>query len=121
MDQSNKTFKELKQKWYQKLRKTGFKDIEQEDGNLTSWSYITRTAGFDIIKAQAKEQYYRLATHFLASYRFKDSVDKKIWTLHTSGVSIRNIAKKLKCNPWTIFKKIKKFSVLMKVVNDNES
>lgn len=92
MTRNTKEFKALKAKWDKKLVDSGFEDIEQEDGNLKFWaahSYIKR---HDQIKIEAKEEYYRLAGHFLFDYKFETLKEKEIWQLHSEGVPFRDIS-----------------------------
>ena len=91
---NSKEFKALQAKWNKKLAKSGFYDIEQEDGNLKSWhSFRFQAAGKDGSGA-AKEEYYRLAGQFYHDYAFKNNFEKKVWYLNSEGFSAREIAKK---------------------------
>lgn len=87
-------FKALKSKWYGKLKKSGFKDAETDEEHLQDWSrtLFSKRPEYD----QSKEEYYRLAGHFLHEHTFQTETDRKIWDLHQNGVSIRNIVKLLK-------------------------
>lgn len=97
--------KTLTDSWYKKLKSDGFEDIEQEDGRLKSWSSRFYTSQFketNGTRAQdkisinsAKAEYYRLAEHFLYAHKFKDALEKSIWTLHSEGYSFRHISKVL--------------------------
>lgn len=90
-----KKFLELKEKWYKKLEKSGFDDIETDEDNLKEWDtsifsrYNQHTIG-------AKEEYFRLAGQFLNTYQFKNKRDRLIWELHAEGLSFNDIAKRLK-------------------------
>ena len=42
---------------------------------------------------EAHASYYLQAHHLLNTYNFKSEKDRKIWTAHSEGVSIRDIAK----------------------------
>lgn len=101
MNPQDKDFKKLKETWYKKLEKSGFEDLENDDGQLLNHvSSIPTRVRFNIDEFKAKEDYYRLAGQFLHDYTGFTSQTKKIWEMHQSGVSIRNIAKKIK-----VFKK----------------
>lgn len=86
-----KEFKELQSEWYNKLKDSGFKDIEQEDGNLKIWnsSFFQRRYPPDVFIAKAS--YYRMAEHFLNAYAFSAPIDKLVWELHSNGISYRGI------------------------------
>ena len=59
---NNKDFQKLQAQWYDKLKKTGFEDAEQSNGALKCWS---ATKFKDTSRVKAKEEYFRLAGHFL--------------------------------------------------------
>lgn len=97
MNPNEPSFKKLQKKWYDKLKKEGFKDIEQSDGNLKEWASSrlltpghmpSRTLWNDSV-----EQYFRLAGFFLNDYEFKSELEKYIWSLHCDGRSIKDIVK----------------------------
>lgn len=102
----NKDYVELRRKWYGKLKKEGFDDIEQLDGNLKTWVSSEFTRNYDANFAKAKEDYYRLAGQFLHRYHFKDKKEQLIWELHSQGVSIRDIVKELKKKNYKIYKSL---------------
>ncbi len=103
-------FKALNDQWKQKLNSSGFNDIERDEDSLQDWS-----TGFSrhLEYNASKEEYYRLAGQFLHEYRFRGKEaawSKKIWELHATGTSIRNIVKQIdpdgQHNPHTLFKKV---------------
>lgn len=103
MNNQAKELKKLQTKWYAKLKKEGFKDVEQPDGNLKVWhSYFFKVHHNETVY-QAKEDYYRKAGHFLHEHIFQDSREKLIWTLHTDGISVRNIVKALHKKRYTAY------------------
>lgn len=85
-------FKELQKIWYDKLRKSGFEDIEQDETKLKTWSTELardrRTVSF-----RSKELYYYKANHFLHDYEFESNIEKVIWEYHSNNVSFRDISK----------------------------
>ncbi len=92
-----KDFKSLQEKWYKKLEKSGFKDAEDSQENLHTWSYIfSRNCDKHKELMLAKQTYYRMATNFLNDYNFESNLDKVIWEYHANGISVRDIAKLLK-------------------------
>lgn len=92
-----KTLAELQSKWYKRLQKDGFKDIEKPDGSLkmdahynVMYNYRNQTV-YD-----AKERYYQLASQFLHDHKFSSRLEKIIWEHHTHGIGIVNIVKEAK-------------------------
>lgn len=92
----SKEFLELKAQWDKTLAKAGFEDIEQEDGNLKIWTSHFFKARHNPTLFAAKEDYYRLAGHFLNEHVFKDETERYVWEMHANGTSIREIAALLK-------------------------
>ena len=98
----DKLLQKLQKEWYEKLRQSGFKDIEQEDGNLKIWSKFF-TGKLDTLQGEAKVQYFRAAGQFLHSYQFESAYDKTVWDMHANGISGRSIARQLKVNKRVVF------------------
>lgn len=95
MDQpSSKQFKKLQKQWYNRLKESGFEDIENSYGRL-SGNTVNRWY-YDPTKVEAKTTYYRYASHFLNEHKFESKVHKYIWTLHAEGCGLREISAKLK-------------------------
>lgn len=88
-------FEKLKKKWYAKLEKSGFQDIEQDEDNLNEWeaSIFSRHNTKTIA---AKQEYFSLAGEFLHNHVFESKRHKKIWEMHCEGASLDGISKKLK-------------------------
>ena len=111
-------FKKLKDKWYKKLKDSGFEDVEQDEERLKSWSsvfFIRHT----VDEWQAKATYYQMATNFLEEYKFENEIERVIWSYHAHGMGVREIADTLrkakiksigakKSNIWLVIKKLKK-------------
>jgi hypothetical protein len=90
-------------KWYLKLKKTGFVDIEQNEDTIklssTQFFYGTKNGvryNEKMASYEGKLEYYRLAEHFLNDHEFKNEIEKKIWELHSEGKSYREISKTLR-------------------------
>lgn len=120
MNLKSKEFKSLQNTWYKKLKESGFNEIEQDEDRLKNWTSSRILKGKNIgnawadiqVSREAREEYYRLAGQFLYEYKFKSALEKKIWTLHSTGMSFREIAKELrstkfKCTKDTINRAIK--------------
>ena len=95
----SKEFKVLEDLWYAKLKSDGFEDIEYRSGHV-KWDASAKfsEAGAEAMAPyyKSKEEYYRLAGHFLHDHVFEDKLDKDIWTMHAEGMSLREISKALK-------------------------
>jgi len=94
-------FRKLQDRWYKKLARLGFNDIEQDDNYLNQTSYVLSASGKgDLDKAllsiEAKTEYYSICRRFLQAYQFESEVDRKIFEYHSEGVGIRDIVKKVK-------------------------
>lgn len=92
---SKPDYDKLKKKWYAKLAKEGFKDIESDEDSLKTYSNIFAQK-HSPEQTLAKIEYYRMAEHFLNEYKFASKLDQIIWEYHSNGISMRNIAKLLK-------------------------
>lgn len=88
------SFKALKDKWYGRLKEKGFTDIERDEEYLQSPS--TRfSRGENLDYDKSKEEYYRLAGHFLHDHRFVNDTERRVWELHSNGMSADEIAKRM--------------------------
>lgn len=92
----SKTFKSLQAKWYRKLEKAGFDDIEK-DGHLRDWDGFHFKSNYSPEQFAEKKDYYEKAKDLLNRDVFIDGVERRIWALHTCGFSIRKIVNVLKC------------------------
>lgn len=90
-----KEFLELNKKWQEKLKKSGFEDIEDGKEELLVSSAIFKKKKF-LKTYKIKEEYYYMATHFLNEYRFDSNIDRVVWTYHVEAISARDISKLLK-------------------------
>ncbi len=82
---NTKKFRSLKTKWYKKLLKSGFNDIETSNEYLKIPSKeVLRESR--ISSKQSKEDYYYLADQFLNEYNFKSDLEKTIWEYHCNGL-----------------------------------
>ncbi len=55
--------------------------------------------------SENKEEYYRMAGHFLHDHKFESTSDKIIWRLHSEGVSIVDIVYYLKSKKFKTYKR----------------
>lgn len=103
MKQSRKPRSEfllLQDKWYQRLKKEGFRDVEVRDHTdtavLKSWDSFRFQARFTPESFEDVSTYYYRAYQFLHCYEFSNTVDEITWKLHVNGCPIRDIAFHLK-------------------------
>lgn len=112
----NPNLASIKKEWYKKLKDSGFEDIETDDGKLIRWSssYLKQVSKEGRETQQhAKESYYRLAGQFYHSYLFETRQEKLVWELHSSGKSMRDIAKVIKMSSTTVKERIHKLRNIM--------
>lgn len=104
MKKQQKSYQELKDTWYKKLKKSGFEDIEQDNGLLKSWeshrvlkeSAKGHSVSTILQRVESKTTYFRLAGQFLYDHTFETDLDRIIWTKHAEGMSKRAISQTLK-------------------------
>lgn len=98
MTANSKDLKKLQKVWYKKLKKSGFEDIEKDENTLKHWatrvfkessngSYYNEKE----VYYKSREEYYRMAGRFLWDFTFDNKLEHKIWSLHSEGMSIRDI------------------------------
>ncbi len=88
-----KPSKQLQDKWKQKLKDSGFEDIEQEDGNLVSWHSMYYMLRYTSAEFAEKQEYYRLARHYLEAWPFDTDRQRRVWELMELGKTYGEIAK----------------------------
>jgi hypothetical protein len=127
MDTNSKQFKLLQDKWYKKLEKEGFDDIEKLDHIKFQSEGAMFYSFYGHEKFKAKEEYYQLAGKFLHDYNFKNDIEKEIWRLYSEGFTIRqistflNLQKFKKSRVFNIVAQLKKEMIKMYVgANKNE-
>lgn len=98
-------FKSLQAKWYKKLADEGFKDIEKEAQSLSG--------RFKSKQVEQIQDYYDKASSFLNDYDFRNLKHKRIWDLHTQGLSTRKIAAIAKFSKSDVHRIIKKYESIM--------
>lgn len=88
--------KALQKKWYAKLKKEGFEDLEDAREQLIEYHGSRFGSESVQITKNITEEYYRVAGHFLHDWDFKTATEKVIWSLHADGQTVRDIAAVLK-------------------------
>lgn len=100
--------KALTKKWYNKLKKLGFEDIENKDGSLKAEVH-PRTVSYALKVKDSREAYFAGAQEFLTSHPFGSEQERKIWELHCEGLGARNISYKLEISIYRAEKTLMKF------------
>lgn len=95
---NSKSFRDLQTKWYKRLEKKGFQDIERTSGalKLNHADYFADKRRYSPEMVMGKQNYYRLACEFVHIHEFNTRTEKAIWELHAEGHSDRDITKMLK-------------------------
>lgn len=88
------SLKELQKLWYKKAKESGFNDIEV-NGYLYHWDSSKNFTEADSSNFSAKYHYYLMATEFLNMDPFDNEEDRIVWTLHSEGLSIREIKREI--------------------------
>lgn len=90
------SFVELKKKWYEKLKKSGFEEIEDLNGPKDFLIHYDSSRFFKDYSAEYIDEhqtYYRMCDDFFWNYAaWKSPPEKEIWRLHSMGYSRRKIA-----------------------------
>lgn len=94
-------FRALRNEWYAKLKKAGFKDAEHVPANQdTATSYMQNGSLTNIAKRYKPEtlHYYRRWSAYLSHNKraVKDKQELEVLLLYTEGVPYRDISKQLK-------------------------
>ena len=115
-------FNELKDFWYDKLKESGFKDIEQDEERLTQWHtgyFYSRHPSS--LRFRSRETYYQIGSQFLETHIFETDYQKKIWELHIAGLSIRQIALEERTKACRVFIVVRALrQIMMKQREDEE-
>ncbi len=100
----SKSFKELQAEWYRKLAATGFEDIEDHrkaDAPLKSW-HDHRFKRTHDVTVESTRTYYERASLLLHNGKFRTPTYRRIWELHSAGMSERKIMVELAKDPTLI-------------------
>lgn len=109
MYQNKKEFMQLKSEWDEKLRDSGFKDIEDSSGRLKSYDRRTQSFG----DRQSILEFFLALDHFLESKKDIPTNDRRILELYSCGVKITHISDKTRMGKTTIKETIKRYSFLI--------
>lgn len=106
-------FKKLQAKWYRKLKRAGFRDLEKvaTNGDMGPLSHAGDGYGSVASPARAVEEiaeFYKLATWFLNEFHFASRKDRKIWEMFSEGKTYRDIAKASRLSVGGVHKRLKR-------------
>lgn len=92
----------LEATWYNKLKESGFEDIEDTrypDRPLKDYHDGYFRERYDPVRFEAKQTYYQRAAQYLEAVygdRHQDpKPESSIWELHSQGLSVRKIGEQL--------------------------
>lgn len=88
-------FERVNAEWRQKLKSSGFKDIEKANGDYTK--EIKRK---DEFTTSMNANYWTMATNYLHNGQFDSEDERTIWEMHCEGASLNTIAKHLGTSNW---------------------
>lgn len=89
-----KSFRRLNAEWREKLKESGFKDLEDAaNPDRPIEPFNVRTARWE--DREAVQKYFRQADDYLRLATFKTKAERRIWELHCSGLTTYQIARKL--------------------------
>lgn len=110
-------FNILKKIWDEKLKESGFKDIEYKSGSIASGvpSSLRGATSNLRAKVESTEEYYRMTYHFLNDHKFESELEKVIWEYYTNGLSYRSISKILRTAGVSSFHKEEVMAVINKL------
>jgi hypothetical protein len=121
-------FKKLQKKWYNKIKKLGFVDVEKyADISPSSDLKFSLIKPIEGIKPQyrwnfSNEKHFRIAQNFLTHGTFASFLDQKIWECYCEGLSIRQTVKELhkigiKYSRFVVNERLKNLKVEMLIFN----
>ena len=113
-------FKELQRKWYDKLKATGFKDIELPGYQDSPFMEKNEARTHAMRKRNPeREQFFQSAGRFLYVYNKFVPETKLMWTMHAEGRTYQDIRKAVNTSfgktysHFYIFRKIKMLTKIM--------
>jgi DNA-directed RNA polymerase specialized sigma24 family protein len=89
-------FKALRQKWYQKLERNGFKDIEVTDRRLQPDPFVESLRRYPKEFIAERQGFRETEREYLLTGQFKSRRHRDAWRMHTEGLPIAEIAKRLR-------------------------
>jgi hypothetical protein len=104
-------FMKLRRSWYNRLKKSGFRDVEYAgECSLNNDSPPLTGAGPALLRTRwddSKAEYFRMAEHWLIDGQM-DKSDTSIWRMHSEGLSHHKIARRAHTSRLAIANRIAK-------------
>lgn len=110
---SKTSYDKLRAKWYARLKREGFEDLEDDRGRLIEYS--TRYASKHPLAFASQQRYFELAGQLLHIHSFDSAEQRSIWILHCQGKSNASIARKVERSKHYVFTVIEELAKLIKV------
>jgi DNA-binding NarL/FixJ family response regulator len=110
-------YKRLQRKWDRQLRAGGFKDIEyRSTGSLKWWAHRIQDDGATTNNAtvrNAQAEYFRRAGQFLHDAVFVTELERRLWELHSEGLSCRAIGRLLSVSKDSVNRMVRRLQARM--------
>jgi hypothetical protein len=91
-------FLRIQKKWYRRLKKEGFMDIEdhgRSDRPLKVWDSLYFLMPGVSIRIQSTQEYYEWTKEILETHDFKTPSHEAIWMMHSEGFTMTEISNSL--------------------------
>ena len=111
MNPNKKQFLRLKEEWYEKLRASGFKDIETPSGLLKQQD--RRTKAFD--NRDMIQEFFINLEHYANTTPGIPKLHRRILKFYASGVYVKEIAKRVKLCRWSVHHIIRQYKRLFQI------
>lgn len=87
-----KDYKALKREWYNRLKKSGFVDIEEERGGETYLKQNSANAyrGADALTREAKELYFTRLCQLVSATKFPSPIDALVMEQYANGLKYKD-------------------------------
>ena len=112
-----KEFIALQKEWHQKLKDSGFHDLEYYDNNMNPRDMMyregTKLANMGHDKIDSTQQYYLDAGKLLHDYHWPNPIERRIWELHAEGVPHRQIMVDTGASKVKVLNLIKKYKGIL--------
>lgn len=107
---------ELRKEWYTTLQQTGFTDIEVNRKTLhqSPFDLNNRSDVRDVVKFEAKQNFYIWAQRQAEEAKFHSPVDAKIWSQYSNGITFRSMESSIGLDHTWIYRKVKKIENYLK-------
>lgn len=115
-------FKKLKEEYYQKLKASGFRDVENEHGDLTnhqSTPDLMHKVDFRTGYYEIRRDYFIWASQQMEWGRFMSPMDAEMWRHHADGKSTHEISRILPYSQTTVYRRLANIRLYLKREDSN--